>query len=123
MLMLPIQAYVASCTDALLFHHVMAQLIIIQLNLTLIKLEQICWLSHGATESSSPVQPHLPGWGGPNSVYCHASHRGLQLGKVMCARCPGLVGVHNLVCPSCVVPGCPHLGRVRFVLPRGGRMS
>jgi phosphopantothenoylcysteine decarboxylase/phosphopantothenate--cysteine ligase len=52
----------------------------------------------------------LPGWRGPNSVYCHASRRCLQLGKVMCSCCPGPVGGHNFVCPSCVVPGCPRLG-------------
>ena len=34
----------------------------------------------------SPVQPHLPLWEGPNAVYCRASHRCLQLGKVMGVR-------------------------------------
>ena len=71
-----------------------------KLNLTLIELEQICWLRHGATESSSPVQPHLPGWGGPNSVYCHASRRCLQLGKVMCACYPDQVGGHKPCVPE-----------------------
>jgi hypothetical protein len=63
-----------------------------------------CWSSHGATESSSPVQPHLPGWGGPNLVCYHASRRYLQRGKVVHWRCPGPVGSHNLVCPSFTVP-------------------
>ena len=30
-----------------------------------------------------PVQPHLPLWEGPNAVYCRASRRCLQRGKVM----------------------------------------
>ena len=71
-----------------------------KLNLTLIELEQICWLSHGATESSSPVQPHLPGWGGPNAVYCHASRWNLQLGKVMGVRYPDQVGGHKTCVPE-----------------------
>ena len=59
-----------------------------------------CWSSHGATESSSLVQPHLPGWGGPNAVYCHASCRCLLRGKVVLWRYPGPVGSHNLEDPS-----------------------
>ena len=76
-------------------HFTVTQLITIQVTLTLIELEQICWLSHGATESSSQVQSHLPGWGGPNAVYCHASRRCLQRGKVMCARYHDQVGGHK----------------------------
>ena len=72
-----------------------------KLNSMLIQLEQVVdWVMHGATESSSPVQPHLPGWRGPNSVYCHASRRCLQLGKAMWPLCTGPLGSHNLVCPE-----------------------
>ena len=46
-----------------------------------------------------PVQPHLPVWDGPNAVYCHASRRCLQLGKVIGVRYPVPVSKHNLVCP------------------------
>ena len=45
-----------------------------------------CWPSHGATISSWPVQPHLPLWKGPNWVYCRATRRCLQWGKVMGVR-------------------------------------
>ena len=34
-------------------------------------------------------------WEGPKWVYCHASHRCLQRGKVMCARYPDQVGGHK----------------------------
>jgi hypothetical protein len=106
MVMLPIHGY----TDIMLICIVISLWLSsspFKLNLTLIELEQICWLSHGATESSSSVQPHLPGWGGPNSVYCHASRRYLQLGKVMCACYPDQVGGHSFVCPSCMDPESP----------------
>ena len=46
-----------------------------------------------------PVQPRLPVWDGPNWVYCRASRRCLQRGKVMGVRYPGPVSRHNLVCP------------------------
>ena len=39
-----------------------------------------------------PVQPRLPVWDGPNWVYCCASHRCLQRGKVMGACYPDQVG-------------------------------
>ena len=111
-----------SCSYALVSHHVILLWLSsssFKLNLTLIELEQICWLSHSATESSSPVQPHLPGWGGPNSVYCHASRRYLQLGKVMRARYPDQVGGHSLVCPSFTVPMSP-FGMILFCFGHDG---
>ena len=49
-----------------------------------------------------PVQPHFPLREGPNAVYCYASRRFLQLGKVRCARYPGSVGGNNLVCSGCL---------------------
>lgn len=103
-----------SCSYALLFHHVILLWLSsspFKLNLTLIEPEQICWLSHGATESSSLVQPHLPGWEGPNSVYCHASHRYLQPRKVMSACYPDQVGGYNLVYPVLVLSSGPRLGQ------------
>ena len=49
--------------------------------------------SHSAAKSNFfQVQPHLPVWDGLNVVYCHASGRCLQLGKVMGARYPDQVG-------------------------------
>jgi hypothetical protein len=99
----PSMVTLISCSYALLFHYVVSLWLSSspsKLNLTLIKLEQTCWQSHGATESSSPEQPHLPGWGGPNLVYCHASRRCLQLGKVMCVRYPDQVGGHKPCVPE-----------------------
>ena len=64
----------------------------------------------------SPVQPHLPFWEGPNAVYCRASRRCLQLGKVMGVRYPGPESRHNLVCPLLLLYlGCPCVGPL-FVL-------
>jgi hypothetical protein len=103
-----------SCSYALLFHYDILLWLSsspFKLNLTIIELEQICWMSHGATESSSSVQPHLPRWGGPNSVYCHASRRYLQPGKVMSACYPDQVGGYNLVYPVLVLHAGPRLGR------------
>ena len=86
---------------ALQLHHV----ILSWLNIFAFKFNRIklnlnnWWLSHGATISSWPVQPRLPLWEGPNWVYCHASRRCLQRGKVMGVRYPGLVSRHNLLCP------------------------
>ncbi|KAE8785570.1 hypothetical protein D1007_40736 [Hordeum vulgare] len=54
-----------SYSYALSFHYVILLWLIsslFKLNLTLIRLEQICWLSHSATQSSSRVQPHVRGW-------------------------------------------------------------
>ena len=66
----------------------------------------------------SPVQPHLPLWEGPNAVYCRASRRCLQLGKVMGMQYPGPVRRHNLVYPLLLLlllyPGCPRVGRLCF---------
>ena len=108
--MLPIHGY----TDIMFICIVISLCIVLwlssspfKLNLTLIELEQICWLSHGATESSSPVQPHLPGWGGPNAVYCHASRRCLQLGKVMCVCYPDQVGDHKPCARVVLYPSVP----------------
>jgi hypothetical protein len=38
-------------------------------------------------------------WEGPNAVYCYASHRCLQLGKVMRVRYPNQVGGHKPCVP------------------------
>ena len=54
-----------------------------------------------------PVQPRLPVWDGPNWVYCRASRRCLQRGKVMGVLHPGPVGMHNLVCPLLFL--CAHV--------------
>ena len=53
-----------------------------------------------------PVQPRLPVWDGTNWVYCRASRRCLQRGKVMCGRYLGRVGWHK-PCVLVVVIGIP----------------
>ena len=119
----PSMVTLISCSYALLFHYVILLWLsssLFKLNLTLIELEQICWLSHGATESSSPVQPHLPGWGGPNAVYCHASRRCLLLGKVMGARYPDQVDYHKPWGPKFWWRRGPRLGRVVLFGHDGG---
>ena len=63
------------------------------------------------TQPSLPVQPHLLGWGSPNSVYCHASRRCLQPGKVMRQRYPDQVGGRSLVNPGLVLSSGPRLGQ------------
>ena len=74
-----------------------------------------CWLSHGATISNWPVQPCLPLCEGPNWVYCHASRRCLQRGKVMVAHYPDQVGGHKPCVPVLIVMvPCPHLGPFMF---------
>ena len=58
-----------------------------------------------------PVQPRLPVWDGPNWVYCRASRRCLQWGKVMGAHYPDQVGGHKPCVPVVVVMcTCPCLG-------------
>ena len=86
---------------ALSLHHViLSWLSIFAFKFNRIKLSlNICWLSHGATISNWPMQPRLPLWEGPNWVYCRASRRCFQRGKVMGVRYPGPVSRHNLVCP------------------------
>ena len=60
----------------------------------------------------SRMQPHFPLWEGPNMVYCRASRRCLQRGKVMGARYPDQVGGHKPCVPIVVVMcTCPRLGR------------
>ena len=76
-----------------------------------------CWLSHGATISNWPVQPRLPLWEGPNWVYCHASRRSLQRGKVMGMRYLGPVSRHNLVCLLLLIGSGSPFGTVH-VWPR-----
>ena len=53
---------------ALSLHHViLSWLSIFAFKFNRIKLNlNTCWLSHGATISNWPVQPHLPLWEGPN---------------------------------------------------------
>ena len=75
---------IASC------YFIMAQHIAFKFNRIKLNLNN-CWLSHGATISSWPVQPRLPLWEGPNWVYCRASRRCLQQGKVMRGRYLGWV--------------------------------
>ena len=83
---------IASC------YFIMAQHIAFKFNRIKLNLNN-CWLSHGATISSWPVQPRLPLWEGPNWVYCHASRRCLQRGKVMGVRYPDQVGGHKPCVP------------------------
>ena len=83
--------------DIMFMHFIMAQYICIQVNRIKLNLNN-CWLSHCAVELSWPVQPRFPIWDGPNWVYCRASRRCLQWGKVMGVLYPGPVSRHNLVC-------------------------
>ena len=94
------------------WHHViLSWLIIFAFKFNRIKLNwNNCWLSHGATILSWPVQPRLPLWEGPNWVYWCASRRCLQRGKVMGVRYPGPVSRHNLVCSFVFMVPCPCLG-------------
>ena len=60
-----------------------------KLNLNITQLEYIIDRVMVPLNLVFPVQPHLP-YGGLDSVYCHASGRCLQLGKVMsCVPWPG----------------------------------
>ena len=53
--------------------------------------------------------------GGPNWVYCHASRRCLQRGKVMRGRYLGRIGWHKPCVPVVVMyPGCPYVGPCDF---------
>ena len=63
-------------------YFIMAQHIAFKFNRIKLNLNN-CWLSHGATISKLTSATTLTLWGGPNWVYCRASRRCLQLGKVM----------------------------------------
>ena len=82
----------------------------------------IIQLEHVVDRFMVPVQPHLPLWEGPNAVYCHASRRCLQRGKVMGARYPDQVGGHKPCVPVVVVMcTCPCLGLFIVLGHDGGR--
>ena len=67
------------------------------------------------------MQPHLPVWDGPDFVYCLASCRYHQLGRVMRACCPDQVDDHNPVSPIELFCPRPRLGQ--FVWPRWWQVS
>src|SRR5215216_7644366 len=71
--------------------------------------------SHSATKSSFFQCNHICLlWAGPSWVYCHASRRCLQRGKVMGTRYPDQVGGHKPCVPVVVV--------VRMLVPVWDRL-
>ena len=62
-------------------------------------------------------------WGGPNWVYCHASRRRLQRGKVMRGRYLGRVGRHKPCVPVFGFELMSPFGTVLFCHDGGRWMS